>query len=755
MKHLDSIAHVTGRSRYLDDIPEQKGTLHAVVFGSPVAHGRITGADLTEAARLPGVVAIFSAADIPGENQIGGIIPDEPLLADGTVHFRGQPVFVIVAENDFTARQARSLIRFDYEPLPICTDVQEAFEKQSFLFPPRTFQLGDVDACWPDCAVVVEGEAATGAQEHLYLETQGAYAVPLENGAMKIYSSTQGPTLTQRIAGRVLDLPMHQIEVEVGRLGGAFGGKEDQATAWACLATLAAWRLQRPVKLVLQRHDDIYMTGKRHPYRSHFKIGLSKDLRILGYEVTFLQDGGAAADLSPAILERTLFHTTNAYFIPHVKATAYSCRTNVAPYTAFRGFGGPQALFVIEAAIAKAAFELGIPAWQIQEKNLLAEGDAFPYGQLAEKPHARACWDTVKTAYALPLREKEIAEFNRQSTWLKKGLAMMPICFGISFTKTPMNQAGALVHIYQDGSIGLNTGAVEMGQGVHTKLVQVAAKALSVAPHRIKMEPTDTNRVANTSPTAASSGADLNGKAVQHACAQLRQRLHEAAGKLLQADPDAIDIREEQVWLSGKPTDLRWAQLIAEAFLQRVNLSAQGYYATPHIHFDKSIEKGSPFAYHVYGAALITATVDVLRGRYELDSVEIVHDFGNSMNPALDQGQLEGGVAQGIGWLTLEEVRYNAEGRLLADSLSTYKVPDMGSAPKRIDYQMLQAEGPPLAILGSKATGEPPFLYGIGAYHALVNAMQAFRPGLQLDFEAPLTPERVLMALYPPEKEQS
>ena len=750
-----NLPHVTGQSRFLDDIPELKGTLHAVVFGSPVAHGRITGVDLTDARNLPGVVAVFSAADIPGENQIGGILPDEPLLAEGILHFRGQPVFLVVAEDARTARQARSLIRLEYETLPVVADVEEAFEKRSFLFPPRTFQLGDVDAIWKDCAHVFKGEAVTGAQEHLYLETQGAYALTLEEGAMKIYASTQGPTLAQRTAARILGLPMHRIEVEVSRLGGAFGGKEDQATAWACLAALAAWRLQRPVKLVLQRHDDLYMTGKRHPYRSHYQIGLSEDLHILGYEVTFLQDGGAAADLSPAILERTLFHTTNSYFIPHVKATAYSCRTNVPPYTAFRGFGGPQALFVIEAAIAQAAAGLGIPAWQIQEKNLLAEGDEFPYGQRAESPRARASWEAAKEAYKLSLREKEVEAFNRQSTWLKKGLAMMPICFGISFTKTPMNQAGALVHIYQDGSIGLNTGAVEMGQGVHAKLVQVAALALSVQPGRIKMEPTDTSRVANTSPTAASSGADLNGKAVQHACTQLVQRLVETAGKVLQTDPIALDLRDEQVWQSGQPTHLGWEALIAEAFLQRVNLSAQGHYATPHIHFDKTLEKGSPFTYHVYGTALITATVDALRGRYEIDSVEIVHDFGNSMNPAVDQGQLEGGVAQGIGWLTMEEVRYDAEGRLLSDSLSTYKVPDMDSAPRDVRYQMLKAEGPPPAILGSKAIGEPPFLYGIGAYHALLNAMRAFRPGLPLRFEAPLTPERVLMALYPPENDRS
>jgi len=752
MKLIDATAHVQGRSLFLDDIPEQKGTLHAVVYGSPTAHGRIRSASLEEAERFPGVVQVFSCADIPGVNQIGGIIPDEVLLAEETLHFQGQPVFVVVAESAFAARQARQLIRLDYEPLPAILSVEEAMEMKSFLFPPRTFQLGDVDACWAACDHVFEGEAYTGGQEHLYLETQGAYAVPMEKGGMKIWSSTQGPSLVQRMAAGVLGLPMNRVAVEVTRLGGGFGGKEDQATAWACMAALAAWRLKRPVKLVADRHDDIRMTGKRHPYSSRFRIGLSKDLRILGYEVTFLQDGGAASDLSPAVMERTLFHATNAYFIPNVKATSYSCRTNVPPNTAFRGFGAPQALFVIEAAIAKAAMELGVPAWQIQEKNLLSEGDEFPYGQKAENGNARHCFEKAKIAFHLPEREKEIDSFNRSNSHQKKGLAVMPVCFGVSFTKTPMNQAGALVHIYQDGSVGLNTGAVEMGQGVNTKLVQVAARALSIRPERIRIEPTDTNRVANTSPTAASSAADLNGKAVQHACVQLRERLCEVAAGLLTADPSSLEFRDEKVWLEGRPTNVGWMELVTGALQRRVNLSAQGYYATPGIHFDKTAEKGHPFAYHVYGAALVTATVDTLRGRYGIDSVEIVHDFGSPLNPAIDEGQMEGGLVQGIGWMTLEEVRYDDTGKLLSDSLSTYKPPDMDASPKLIRCLASETPEAPMAILGSKAIGEPPLLYGIGAWFALAEAIRAFRPGWKPPFQAPMTPEKVLLALYPAEK---
>ena len=748
MKNIDSNGHVKGRSTFLDDLPVHEGTLCALAFGSPIAHGRITGAELEAARAIPGVVDIFSYADIPGDNQVGGIIPDEPLLAEQDLHYQGQPIFLIVAEDNWTARQARRLIQLRYTPLLPITDVEEAWGREEWLFRPRTFRLGDIDTAWSQCTYLFECDAETGGQEHLYLEPQGAYAIPREHGGIKLYSATQGPTLVQRTVARVLSLPMHQVEVEVPRLGGGFGGKEDQATAWACLAALAAWRLQRPVKIALHRQDDMRMTGKRHPYRSHFRIGLSKSMKILAYEVTYLQNGGAAADLSPAILERTLFHATNSYFIPNVKATAYSCRTNLPPNTAFRGFGAPQAMFVLEAAIAQAACELGISARRIQEANLLKEGDEFPYGQRARQAHARQCWAAVEATFDIRKKEQAIMAYNHQHSYQKKGLAMMPVCFGISFTKTPMNQASALVHIYQDGSIGLSSGAVEMGQGVNTKLVQVAAMALAVHPRRIKVETTDTTRVANTSPTAASSGADLNGKAVQQACVQLRRRLTAVAALILHVSPAVVQFRAEKVWCKGQPTALDWEKLIAEAFLRRVNLSAQGHYATPMIYFDKDKEKGHPFAYHVFGAAAISATVDCIRGTYEIDEVDIIHDFGNSLNIAVDQGQVEGGVVQGIGWMTAEEVVYSPEGRLLSDSLSTYKVPDITAAPKVIDCRPLGLDGPGLAILRSKAVGEPPLMYGIGAYFALLQAIRAFNPAYVPDFKAPFTPERVLMALY-------
>ncbi len=748
MKNIDSVGHVTGRSVYLDDIPVQKGTLFAVVLGSAIAHGRITGIDLKTAASFDGVERILTHENIPGENQIGGIIPDEPLLAEKEVHFQGQPVVVIVAQSEYTARKARDLIDIEYEEYEVVTDPREAHKKGNLLFPPRTFGIGDVSEAWSSCDYIFEGRADSGGQEHIYIETQGAYAYPMEGGGVKVHSSTQGPTIVQRTVAKVLGLPMHRIEVDVARLGGGFGGKEDQASGWACMASLAAHLLQKPVKISLHRMDDMQVTGKRHPYSSDFKIGLTKDFNILAYETTFFQNGGAASDLSPAILERTLFHTTNSYFIPNVKATACSCKTNLPPGTAFRGFGAPQAMFVIESAIARAASELNISANIIQEKNLLREDDEFHYGQIAKRVNASACWSELNKIYGINKAEKEIEHFNSGNLHFKKGMALMPVCFGISFTKTPMNQARALVHIYHDGSVGVSTGAVEMGQGVNTKLAQIAAKTFSIDPARIKLETTNTTRVANTSPTAASSGADLNGNALRIACEKILSRLQHTAARILSAKPVEIEIKNEHVICRNKTTNIQWEELIETAFLDRICLTENGHYATPVIYFDKTREKGHPFAYHVYGTAMVTAKVDCIRGIYEIEDVRIIHDFGNSINPVIDFGQIEGGLLQGIGWMTLEELSFNKEGSLLSDSLSSYKIPDIYTAPKNVECHALKTEGPELAILKSKAIGEPPFMYGIGAYFAIQNAVRAFNENYQMKFDAPLTPEKVLNGLY-------
>jgi xanthine dehydrogenase large subunit len=748
MNNPDATGHVTGRSVYLDDIPVLKNSLHGVVFCSPSAHGTITDLDVSAAQSLPGVQRIFTWKDIPGKNDIGGIIADEMLFAQNEVHFRGQPVALVVANDERTARKVAKLIEIKIGELEVITDPRLAKEKGLLLIPSRTFRMGDISAAWSGCDHIFEGRVESGAQEHLYIETQGAYAHPSGNGGIMIHSSTQGPTLVQKVAARVLSIPMNRVEVDVTRLGGAFGGKEDQATGVAVMAALAAYLLDRPVKISLHRGDDMRMTGKRHPYSSDFKIGLTKDLRIKAFQAVLFQNGGAAADLSPAIMERTLFHSTNACFIPNTEVTVHSCKTNLPPNTAFRGFGAPQGIFVIEAAIAKAAGEMKIPARLIQQANFLKENDEFQYGQKARDVNIGKCYAALEKRFDIEKTEKEISDFNSKKTIYRKGMALMPVCFGVSFTNTSMNQARALVHIYQDGSIGISTGAVEMGQGVNAKLVQVAAKVFSVKTDRIKIETTNTSRVANTSPTAASSGADLNGNALLIACHKLLERLKSVAGSSAGCSIEETEIRDGVVLKNGLPTDITWEKLITTAFLGRVSLSEQGHYATPEIWFDKSKEKGHPFAYHVYGTAVVIVRLDCLRGTYKIEQVQIVHDFGNSLDPSIDMGQIEGGVMQGIGWMTMEEVLFSREGKLITDSLSTYKVPDIYSAPEVLVCHALETEGPEPAVFKSKAVGEPPLMYGIGAFFALQNAVKAFNPRWQPDYDAPLTPEKILMRLY-------
>ena len=748
-KNIDAANHVTGRSVFVDDIPVREGTLYAKVFGSPVAHGIIKNIDFLKAEQADGIVKIITSKDIPGENQIGGIIPDEPLLAEKEVHFQGQPILIIVAETEHAAEDALPLISAEIEPLPVITDPREAFQKGGLLHASRTFKMGNIDVAFRECKHVFEGKADVNGQEHLYLETQGAYAYPLENENIKINSSTQGPTALQRTAAKVLGFPMHKIEVDVTRLGGGFGGKEDQATSWGVMVALASHLLNKPVKYVLHRMEDMRMTGKRHPYSADYKIGLDENLKIIAYEATFYQNGGAAADLSPAVMERTLFHATNSYFVPNVKITAHGCRTNLPPNTAFRGFGGPQGMFVIESAIDHAAKELSIKAHEIQQANLLQNGDEFPYGQIVENSEAENCWKKVTEKFDLKKLQNDISNFNKTNPFLKKGVALMPVCFGISFTNTMMNNARALVHVYSDGSVGVSTGAVEMGQGVNTKMLQVAAQVFGINQNRIKIETTNTTRVANTSPSAASSTADLNGKALADACHQILVRLKKTAREFLQADKNlSLEIVNEKIIAGGNPTDLNWENLIQIAFENRVNLSAKGHYATPKIHFDKIKEKGHPFAYHTYGTAIIISTIDCIRGTYEIDAVHLVHDFGTSMNRAIDLGQTEGGIVQGIGWMTMEELLYNEEGRLLSNALSTYKVPDIYSVPKKINVHFLNTDGPDDAIFKSKAVGEPPLMYGIGAYFSLRNAILAFNPNARIPYDAPMTHEKVLLALY-------
>jgi len=749
MRSIDIHDHVKGRSIYLEDIPLIQGTLFARVFTSNVAHGRIIKLDISKARDLEGVHKVLISSDITGINQIGGIIDDEPLMAENIVDFIGMPIALVLADSESIARKACKLIDCKIEALEEITDPRIAYEKGALIIPSKKFILGDTESTWSSCSHIFEGKADINGQEHLYIETQGAYTQPVEGGKIKVYSSTQGPTAVQRAVAKVTGMEMHSIEVDVTRIGGGFGGKEDQANAWAALCALGTHITGRPVKYSLSREEDIYMTGKRHPYSADFKIGFDNKLKILAYEVTFFQNAGAAADLSPAVLERTLFHCTNAYFIPNVIAIAHCCKTNLPPNTAFRGFGGPQGMFVIECAITVAANKLKCKASDIQKANLITTGDVFPYGQLAES-EAETSWQQFEDRFDLKKMQQDVEKFNKENTHLKKGLAVQPICFGISFTKTLMNQARSLVHIYTDGSVGITTGAVEMGQGVNTKIAQVAAHIFSLPIDKIRIYSTNTTRIANTSPSAASATADLNGKATLMACEAIKERLKKVVISIADTKEQNsdIEIRDGLVFLDSLETKITWQELISKAFEQRVSLSEHAHYATPDVHFDWSKGKGHPFSYHVYGTSVTQVTVDCIRGNYEIDFVKVVHDYGQSMNPMIDLGQIEGGIVQGIGWMTCEDVFYDEKGKLRSNALSTYKIPDIYAAPKEIDIIPLITDKENLALLQSKAVGEPPLMYGLGTYFAIENAIQSFNPTVPCRMNAPYTPEKVLLALY-------
>ena len=748
MKNYDIIQHVTGKSQFIDDINVPNGTLFAKVFYSKNAHAKITSMDLSEAESIKGVVRILTYKDIPGVNQVGGIVLDEPLLAEDEVHFIGMPVALVIAESMLIAREASDKIKIEYKSLHVITDPREAFSKGLLSIPPRIFESGNTYEAWKECEFFETGTCETGGQEHLYLETHGAISIPMEGGKVKIISSTQSPTAVQRVTSGILGIPKNMIEVEVLRLGGGFGGKEDQASHWAALSALAACILNRPVKLVLSRHDDMVMTGKRNPFSSDFKIGLNREGKILAYEVTFYQNSGAAADLSPAILDRALFHCTNSYYVPNVKATGYCCKTNLTPNTAFRGFGGPQGKFVMESAIYKAAEKMNMDPFEIQRINLLKENDEFHYGQKALHVMAEKTWDQCDKEFNIDTVKKKTEEFNSENNLYKKGFAVIPICFGIAFTNTRMNQANALVNVYTDGSVGFSTAAVEMGQGVNAKIREVISRVFSISHDRIRSEPTNTTRSANTSPTAASSGADLNCNAVYLACNKILERLLQSAAEDLgEKNSGNIILKDEKFYLNGEETDLNWNNVIETAYSKRISLCDYAHYSTPELCFDNKINKGNPFRYHVYGTAIIEVTVDCLRGIYKIDSVKAVHDFGSSLNPVIDLGQAEGALIQGLGWMTIEEVIHDKKGRLLTDLLSTYKVPDVHFAPKNVDIKFLN-EPNPVGIFNSKAIGEPPLMYGIGVYFALLNAVREFNPDADLEFNAPFTPEKVLLKLY-------
>jgi xanthine dehydrogenase large subunit len=743
--------NVTGATRYLDDLSATAGMLYGTPLTSPCARGLLKKIDASAALALDASVRVLTAADIPGENQLGEAVSDESLLIEGEWGYMGQCLALALAATPSLARKAAALIKIDYEELQPVTDARQAAASGSFILPSRTMKSGDPDSAFSRCAIVVEGRVESGGQEHVYLEAQGAIAESREGGRVHVLSGTQAPSGVQRVIARVLGLSMHDVEVETRRLGGAFGGKEDQAAQWAALAALGAARTGRTVKVYLNRREDMNWTGKRHPYSSDYRLALDAEGRILAYEADYYQNSGACCDLSPAILSRTLFHAASAYRIPNLRVTGRMCRTNLPPFTAFRGFGAPQGVFAIECALDAAARAGGWDPVELRLKNLLTEGDSFHFGQPVADCHARKTVDRTLELSRWKALRGEIDAFNSAHRLEKRGAAILPICFGVSFTKLVMNQGGALVHVYGDGSVSVSTGAVEMGQQVARKIQVVAARALGIPEDLVRVESTRTATVANTYPTAASTGSDINGMAALAACEEIRGRLLGLAARILGADKGELRIESGFVTRGCEVTELAWKELVDKAHLDRIDLSAHGFYATPGLFYDMKAERGSPFAYHVYGCAAVTATLDVLRGTYRFDEAFIVHDVGMSIDYDVDLGQVEGAFAQGLGWAALEDLRYDGKGRLLSDTLSTYKLPDLRFMPAAIKIEFLEGASNPKAVMRSKAIGEPPLLYGIAGYFAVLDALRATReapsPGeapWASSYDLPMTPEKTL-----------
>jgi xanthine dehydrogenase large subunit len=743
----DMLMHVRGASQFVDDIPMSAGALHAVLFTSPVARGLLRALDVSKAAAAPGVVAVFTHKNVPGLNQVGHIFKDQPLFAVDSVEYIGQPIALVVAETRRAARRALRLIEADIEKLEAVFDLRDAAVKGMIHGKKRTVVSGDPDAAFGKCKHIVQGTLGSGPQEHFYFETQRALAVPGEHDTIKVYASSQSPGAFHHHLAEVLNIPMHKVELDIRRLGGAFGGKESTAV-WVVAPALAAFLLKRPVKLVLERNEDIATTGKRHGYEYDYKLGFDAKGNILAYEITLLQHAGACADISLAVLGRSFLHVCGSYRIPNVRAHAMSCRTNIPPNNAFRGFGVPQGTFAIEAALTRAAETLGMAPEVLKRQNLLRDGDALPYGVQLFDVNAARCWEILDGKTGLAARRTAVDAYNAAHVDTKRGLAVVPVCFGISFAQTALNQASSLVNIYVDGSVSVSTGAVEMGQGVNAKIRIVAARTLGIPVEKVRVDTTNTSRIPNASPTSASTGADLNGMATKYACERLRARLLDFAAQFLDLDPAALEIENGKVFVAGKPTDLNWEKLAAAAQWARIDLSEHGFYATPNLHYDMDTERGRPFAYYSYGTSLFEVQLDCIRGTYHVESVDIVQDVGESLSSEIDRGQIEGAVVQGMGWATLEQIRYGADGKVLT-GVNAYKIPDIKFVPSHFDITLLKDSSNPFAICNSKAVGEPPFVHGIGAYLALADALRYVRRDKDMP-SLPLTPEKVFMYLHGP-----
>ncbi|WP_338563488.1 xanthine dehydrogenase molybdopterin binding subunit [Erwinia sp. E_sp_B04_8] len=744
-KHESADKHVSGEALYIDDKLELPGLLHLCPKLSIHAHARILGINTEPCYAIPGVVQVVTWQQVPGELDIGPLEPGDPLLAKELVEYVGQVVLVVAAETPDAARQAAEAAIIEYEVLTPVLDVKEALEKQHFVQQPHVHQRGDAGAALARATHRLKGEFHIGGQEHFYLETQVAMVIPGEDRSLQVFSSTQNPTEVQKLVASVMGLTMNKVTIDMRRMGGGFGGKETQAAGVACLCAVAARLTNRPVKMRLARRDDMQMTGKRHPFYVRYDVGVDQDGRFCGVKIDLAGNCGYSLDLSGSIIDRAMFHADNAYYLGDALITGYRCRTNTASNTAYRGFGGPQGMVAIEQIMDHIARELRLDPLEIRKRNYYGKQDRniTHYHQQVEGNLLDEMTETLETSSSYAARRKEIQAFNSGSPWLKRGLALTPVKFGISFTSSFLNQAGALILIYTDGTVQLNHGGTEMGQGLNTKVAQIVAEVLQIDVDQIQVTATDTGKVPNTSPTAASSGADLNGKAAQNAAEILRDRLTEMLCRLHQCQPDDVSFSNGIVRV--REHYFTFPDVAQMAWLNQVPLSATGYYKVPGIHYDRQAGRGTPFYYFVFGAACVEVIIDTLTGEYRLLRADILHDVGASLNPAIDIGQVEGGFVQGVGWLTCEELVWNEKGRLMTDGPASYKIPAIGDVPADLRVTLVEnRKNPKETVFHSKAVGEPPFMLGIAAWCALQDAVASVGNYQQHPLlDAPATPERV------------
>ncbi|MGZ3254399.1 MAG: xanthine dehydrogenase molybdopterin binding subunit [Burkholderiaceae bacterium] len=749
--HESAALHVLGEATYADDIPEVHGTLHAALGLSQKAHATIRSINLDAVKAAHGVVAVFTAADIPGVNDCGPILHDDPILADGLVQYVGQPIFAIVADSHDHARRAARLAKIEYDELPAILTPRAAKEAQSFVLPPMHLQRGDFQQAFARAPHTLTGQLQVGGQEQFYLEGQISYAIPKENQGMQVFCSTQHPSEMQHVIAHALGVHSHHITVECRRMGGGFGGKESQSALWATVAAIAAAKLKRPVKLRADRDDDMLVTGKRHCFDYVYSVGYDDHGRIVAAKVEMVTRAGFSADLSGPVATRAVCHVDNTYYLSDVDIVAMCGKTNTQSNTAFRGFGGPQGAMVTEYMIDEIARNLGKDALDIRTINFYGRNDSegrnvTPYGQKVEDNVIHELMAELENSSSYRQRRAATQSFNASSPVLKKGLAITPIKFGIAFNVNHLNQAGALVHVYVDGSVLVNHGGTEMGQGVNTKVMQVVAHELGISLERVRATATDTSKVANTSATAASTGADLNGKAAQDAAQQIKKRLVDFVIAHHGGTADAVRFADNHIHVDGK--SFPFSTIVAQAYLKRVQLWSDGFYATPNLHWDAASMTGHPFSYFAYGAAVSEVVVDTLTGEWKLLRADILHDVGQSLNPAIDIGQIEGAFIQGMGWLTTEELFWNSEGKLMTHAPSTYKIPTVSDCPADFRVQLFNNRNITDSIHRSKAVGEPPLLLPFSVFFAIRDAVASIgNYRINPPLNAPATSEEILHAV--------